>query len=38
MEYKNEYILKAGNKLNGVLSLHHSYDKVDRLRLNEVIQ
>jgi hypothetical protein len=38
MTYKNKYILKAGNKRNGVLNLHHSKLKVDRLRLNEVIQ
>lgn len=38
MTYKNKYILKAGNKRNGVLTLHHSRIQVDRLRLNEVIQ
>ena len=30
MVYKNNIILEAGNKQNGVLTLHHSYDKVAR--------
>ncbi len=38
MRYNNRYILKAGNKRNGVLALHHSRYKVARLRLKEVFQ